>query len=110
MQALIDKGADPNARVGRKVWYQAYNSDYAGFDEVGRDAVLPRRLRQRRRGHEAARRRTAPTRTLGTMKPAGRPFTGEGTRQIQDTSGVPPIPYGGPAHPADSRRDRRRLR
>ncbi len=35
MQALLDKGADPNARVGRKVWYQAYNSDYAGFDEVG---------------------------------------------------------------------------
>ena len=35
MQALIAKGADPNARVGRKVWYQAYNSDYAGFDEAG---------------------------------------------------------------------------
>ena len=35
MTALLDKGADPNARVGRKVWYQAYNSDYAGFDEAG---------------------------------------------------------------------------
>ncbi len=35
MQALLAKGADPNARVSRKVWYQAYNSDYAGFDEAG---------------------------------------------------------------------------
>ena len=30
-------------------------------------------------------------------KPAGRPFTGEGTRQCRTLSGVPPIPYGGPA-------------
>ena len=34
---------------------------------------------------------------IPTMKPAGRPFTGEGIRQVQDMSGVPPIPYGGPA-------------
>ena len=33
---------------------------------------------------------------IPTMKPAGRPFTGEGIRQVQDLSGVPPIPYGGP--------------
>ena len=26
MEALLDKGADPNARVRRKVWYQATTS------------------------------------------------------------------------------------
>ncbi|MEX2273178.1 MAG: ankyrin repeat domain-containing protein, partial [Vicinamibacterales bacterium] len=95
MTALLDKGADPNARVGRKVWYQAYNSDYAGFDEAGAtpffraayasDVAAMKRLASR--GADA---------NIPTFKPAGRPFTGEGIRQIQDTSGVPPIPYGGP--------------
>ena len=35
MKALLDKGADVNARVKYKVWYQAYNSDFAGVDESG---------------------------------------------------------------------------
>ena len=34
---------------------------------------------------------------IPTMKPAGRPFTGEGVRQVQDLSGLPPVPVGGPA-------------
>ena len=55
MTALLGKGADPNARVGRKVWYQAYNSDYAGVRRSRRDAVFPRRLRERRGRDEAAR-------------------------------------------------------
>ena len=96
MQALIAKGADPNARVGRKVWYQAYNSDYAGFDEVGATPFF----RAAYASDVAAMKLLVAAGAdshLGTMKPAGRPFTGEGTRQIQDTSGVPPVPYGGPA-------------
>ena len=96
MQALINKGADPNARVSRKVWYQAYNSDYAGFDEVGATPFF----RAAYASDVAAMKLLVTAGAdshLGTMKPAGRPFTGEGTRQIQDTSGVPPVPYGGPA-------------
>jgi len=96
MQALIATGADPNARVGRKVWYQAYNSDYAGFDEVGATPFF----RAAYASDVAAMKLLVAAGAdshLGTMKPAGRPFTGEGTRQIQDTSGVPPVPYGGPA-------------
>ena len=95
MQALIDKGADVNARVGRKVWYQAYNSDYAGFDESGATPFF----RAAYASDVAAMKLLAANGAdpnIPTMKPAGRPFTGEGTRQIQDLSGVPPIPYGGP--------------
>lgn len=35
MKLLLDKGADPNARVRRKVWYSSYNFDQSGVDEVG---------------------------------------------------------------------------
>ena len=95
MTALLDKGADPNARVGRKVWYQAYNSDYAGFDEAGATPFF----RAAYASDVAAMKLLVSygaDPNIPTFKPAGRPFTGEGTRQIQDTSGVPPIPYGGP--------------
>ena len=96
MQALISKGADVNARVGRKVWYQAYNSDYAGFDEAGATPFF----RAAYASDVAAMKllvSNGADPNVGTMKPAGRPFTGEGIRQVQDLSGVPPIPYGGPA-------------
>jgi hypothetical protein len=35
MKALLDKGADPNTRLTKKVWYSEYNFDLAGVDEVG---------------------------------------------------------------------------
>ena len=95
MQALLAKGADPNARVGRKVWYQAYNSDYAGFDEAGATPFF----RAAYASDVAAMKLLVANGAdpyIGTFKPAGRPFTGEGTRQITDTSGLPPVPYGGP--------------
>lgn len=96
MQALIARGADVNARVGRKVWYQAYNSDYAGFDEAGATPFF----RAAYASDVAAMKllvANGADPNIGTMKPAGRPFTGEGTRQITDTSGLPPVPIGGPA-------------
>jgi uncharacterized protein len=96
MQVLLDKGADPNARVSRKVWYQAYNSDYAGFDEGGATPFF----RAAYASDVAAMKLLVANGAdpyIPTMKPAGRPFTGEGIRQVQDLSGVPPVPYGGPA-------------
>ena len=35
MKALLDKGADPNARLTKKVWYSGYNFDLSGVDEIG---------------------------------------------------------------------------
>ncbi len=35
MTALIDKGADPNARINKKVWYSGYNFDQSGVNEAG---------------------------------------------------------------------------
>jgi len=96
MQVLLDQGADANARVGRKVWYQAYNSDYAGFDEAGATPFF----RAAYASDVAAMKLLVAKGAdpyIPTIKPAGRPFTGEGIRQVQDLSGVPPVPYGGPA-------------
>jgi ankyrin repeat protein len=38
MKLLLDKGADPNARLRRKVWYSGYNFDQSGVDEAGASA------------------------------------------------------------------------
>jgi ankyrin repeat protein len=95
MQALLDKGADPNARVSRKVWYQAYNSDYAGFDEAGATPFFRAAYASDVAAMKLLVSRGADP-NIPTFKPAGRPFTGEGIRQVQDLSGVPPVPYGGP--------------
>jgi ankyrin repeat protein len=95
MKALLDKGVDPNVRVQRKVWYQAYNSDFAGVDESGATPFW----RAAYASDVAAMRllvQYGADPNIPTMKPAGRPFTGEGVRQVQDVSGLAPLPYGGP--------------
>jgi ankyrin repeat protein len=96
MKLLLDKGADPNARLQRKVWYQAFNSDFAGVDETGATPFW----RAAYANDVAAMKLLVSygaDPNIPTMKPAGRPFTGEGIRQVQDLSGVPPVPFGGPA-------------
>jgi ankyrin repeat protein len=35
MKGLLDKGADPNVRVRRKIWYTQYNFDLLRIDESG---------------------------------------------------------------------------
>ena len=96
MTALLDKGADPNVRLQRKVWYQAFNSDFAGVDESGATPFWRAAY-----ANDVAAMKLLVSHgadpNIPTMKPAGRPFTGEGVRQVQDLSGVPPIAYGGPA-------------
>ena len=35
MKLLLEKGANPNVRLTKKVWYSGYNFDLSGVDEVG---------------------------------------------------------------------------
>src|SRR5262249_16300197 len=35
MKTLLDKGANPNVRLRKKVWYSGYNFDQSGVDEIG---------------------------------------------------------------------------
>ena len=98
MRALLEKGADPNARIRRKVWYQAFNSDFAGVDEIG---ATPFWRAAYASDVEAMRLLVSfgADPHMPTVKPAGRPFTGDGIRQTTDVSGIPPVPVGGPAVP-----------
>jgi uncharacterized protein len=97
MQLLLDKGANPNARLSRKVWYSGYNFDLAGVDEIGATPFWRAAY-----GGDVEAMKLLVTYgadpTIPTIKPAGRPRTGDGDRlNVQDVSGLPPVPVGGPA-------------
>jgi uncharacterized protein len=96
MTALLDKGADPNARLKKKVWYSGYNSDLSGVDESGATpfwrAAYASDVDAMRLLHARGADPFVPT-----VKPAGRPQFGDSTREVKDVSGLPPVPVGGPS-------------
>lgn len=97
MRLLLEKGANPNVRLKRKVWYSGYNFDLAGVDEIG---ATPFWRAAYGGDVEAMKLLVAhgADPSIPTIKPAGRPRTGDGDRfNIQDVSGLPPVPVGGPA-------------
>jgi ankyrin repeat protein len=96
MQALLDKGADPNARLKYKVWYSGYNFDLSGVDEIG---ATPFWRAAYASDIEAMRMlvKAGADPHIPTTKPAGRPRVGDaGVREGGDVSGLPQIPLGGP--------------
>jgi ankyrin repeat protein len=96
MKLLIEKGADVNARLTRKIWYSGYNFDLSGVDEIG---ATPFWRAAYASDVDAMKLLVAngADPNLRTIKPAGRPRTGDGGREsTKDVSGVPPVPVGGP--------------
>src|SRR5581483_3419324 len=99
MTALLDKGADPNARLHKKVWYSQYDFDQSGVDEIG---ATPFWRAAYAADVDAMKLLVAHNAdpNIPTSKGAGRPRTGDaGERAVQDVSGLPPIPGGGPGVP-----------
>lgn len=99
MKRLLDKGADPQLRVTKKVWYSSYNFDQSGVDEVGATAFWRAAY-----GADVDAMRLLVAHgadpNLPTVKPPERPETGDGgRREAKDVSGVPPVPTGGPGVP-----------
>ncbi|HEY4635954.1 MAG TPA: ankyrin repeat domain-containing protein, partial [Rhodospirillales bacterium] len=98
---LLEKGADPDKRLTKKVWYSEYNFDLAGVDEIGATPFW-----------RAAFAGDVPAMSLlfqhgadpniTTMRPAGRRPLGDAgaAREVKDVSGLAPIPIGGPGIPA----------
>jgi ankyrin repeat protein len=97
MKALLDKGADPNVRLKKKVWFSSYLSDRSGIDESGATPFwraayggdVPAMKLLRSYGADP---------NIPTMNPAERPpIENQPGREIIDVSGLPPVPVGGPA-------------
>jgi len=100
MKLLLERGADANARLRKKVWYTGYNFDQSGVDEVGATAFWRAAYGA---DVEAMRLLMAygADPNLATVKPPERPEVGDaGRRAVTDVSGVPAVPVGGAGVPA----------
>jgi ankyrin repeat protein len=99
MTALLDKGADANARLKKKVWYSGYSFDLSGVDEIGATPFWRAAYASDVEAMTLLAARGADP-NVPTMKGAGRPRTADVDREVKDVSGLPPIPVGGPGVPA----------
>jgi ankyrin repeat protein len=96
MQALLDKGADANARLTRKVWYAQYDFDQSGVDETGATPFFRAAYAADVDGMKLLLKYGADP-YVRTMRTPGRVRTGDVTREVTDVSPLPPVPPGGPA-------------
>jgi ankyrin repeat protein len=96
MQALLDKGADPNVRLTRKVWYSQYDFDQSGVDETGATPFFRAAYAADVDAMKLLVKYGADY-NMRTMRTPGRVRTGDVVREVQDVSPLPPVPPGGPA-------------
>ena len=96
MNALLDKGADPNARLTKKVWYAQYDFDQSGVDESGATPFWRAAYSADVEAMKLLVSRGADI-SITTMRSPGRVRTGDVTREVVDVAPMPPVPVGGPA-------------
>jgi uncharacterized protein len=98
MKALLDKGADPNVRLKKKIWYQGYSFDLSGVDEIGATPFWRAAY-----ASDVDAMRLLITHgadpVIPTMKGGGRPRIADENREVKDVASTPPIPVGGPGVP-----------
>ena len=95
MKALLERGADPNVRVNRKIWYTSYNFDQSSMDEIG---ATPFWRAAYASDVDAMKLLVAhgADPTIPTIKPARRPRNEDSPAELTDVSGLPPVPVGAP--------------
>ena len=96
MKALLDKGADPNVRLNKKVWYSGYSFDLSGVDEIGATPFWRAAYASDVDAMKLLVSYGADP-NIRTKKSAGRPRAGDIDREVKDVSGLPTVPVGGPA-------------
>jgi len=96
VQALLAKGADPNARLSRKVWFSSYNFDQSNVDEIGATpfwrAAYASDVAMMRLLVAAGADPNIPT----MATPIRRGPSEDGDAGGPDVAAAPPIPPGGP--------------
>ncbi|MBM4188873.1 MAG: hypothetical protein FJ206_16330 [Gemmatimonadetes bacterium] len=97
MKALLDKGADPNARLTKHLWYASYNFDLLGVNTTGATPFWRAAY-----GTDVAAMKlllaAGADPTIPTTRAAGRDFEDDDDEKDgdKDPSGLPPVPVGGP--------------
>ena len=95
MQALLEKGADPNARLTKKVWYAQYDFDQSGVDETGSTPFWRAAYASDVDAMKLMLKYGADP-DIRTMRSAGRVRVGDVTRDVVDVSPMRPVAVGGP--------------
>jgi len=91
--ALIDRGADVNARLKQKVWYSGYNTDFSGVDEEGATPFWRAAYASDVDAMKLLVARGADP-NLPTVRTPGRNrASGD---DVKEVSTLPPVPVGGP--------------
>ncbi len=108
IKGLLDKGADPNARVQRKIWYTSYNFDNLRIDESGATAFWRAAYASDIEAMKLLASYGADPQ-IRTIKSFGRNFSDDGTREGGDTA-PQALPPGSPSITAADGGGRRRLR
>jgi ankyrin repeat protein len=97
-RALLDKGADANQRLRKKIWYTQFNFDLLRIDEIGATPFWRAAYAADIEAMKLLVDHGADP-TLPTSKPAGRTRVGDNEREDRDISPLPPVPVGGPGVP-----------
>jgi ankyrin repeat protein len=95
MDALLQKGANVNARLTKKVWYSQYDFDQSGVDETGATPFWRAAYADDIDAMKLLAKYGADP-TIPTLRTPGRPRTGDAVRETEDVSGMAPVPVGGP--------------
>jgi uncharacterized protein len=98
LQLLLDKGADPNQRLTRKVWYSGYNFDQSGVDEIGATPFWRAAYASDVPAMKLLVSRGADPH-IPSVRPAERARGLDGVGELRDVSSLAPIPVGGPGVP-----------
>ncbi len=98
MTLLLDKGADANARLTRKVWYSGYNFDQSGVDEIGATPFWRAAYASDVTAMRLLVARGADPH-IPSVRPAERARGLDGVGELRDVSALPAVPVGGPGIP-----------
>ena len=99
MKRAARQGRRSERAAESKVWYSGYNFDLAGVDEIGATPFWRAAYASDVEAMQLLVAHGADP-NIPTIKPAGRPRTGDGDRaNVRTSSGLPPVPIGGPGVP-----------